>query len=252
MSRPRLRPSLLLAFAGFGVAVAVAQRDPGEPVLTADFDYASRYVFRGIPHAGGSAQASVEFAANGLRAGVWTNQPFHRDDDGEVDVTAAYARQVSPELNLEFAIMSYNFTETQANLTRHSLEVGLTATLKPIAGFTPSLAVQHDFQLDSNSVQGALASSVALPRLGAYLEWSVFGGWVDTRNLRPDARGPRIGDGYGYFGGEAHVPYRIGAHSTLSVGLHGTATANQDRANAVSGRVSPRNLWVTFGLSVDF
>ena len=252
MPFPRLLPRVLLAFAGFGVAVTVAQSDPGEPVLTADFDYASRYVFRGIPHAGDSAQASVEYAVNGFRAGVWTNQPFRRDDGGEVDLTAAYARQVSPELNLEFAITSYNFTDTPANLPRHSLEVGLTATLKPIAGFTPSLGVQRDFQLDSSSVQGALAYSVALPRLGAYLEWSVFGGWVDARHLRPAAPGPRIGDGYGYFGGEVHVPYRIGAHSTLSVGLHGTETVNQDRADAVSGRFAPRNLWVTFGLSVDF
>ena len=245
------RSSLVVLSLLTGAARLVAQ-ESGEPKVTAEFGYASRYVFRGVERAGSSAQASVEYAANGFRGSVWTNQPLRSADSGEIDLTAAYAHQVSEKLNIELALTAYYPTSIGAGATERSLEAGITATWTPISGFTPSVSLQHDFQLESNSAQAALACSVALIKLGTFLELSAFAGWSDARNARPDEGGPRVGDGYGYFGGEAHIPYRVGAHTTVIAGLHATTTVGQGRALASPGRFARSNLWLTLGVSVDF
>ncbi len=247
LARASLVVLALLAGAAHGAA-----QDSGEPKLTADFGYASRYVFRGVERAGSSAQASVEYAAHGFRGSVWTNQPLRRGQSGEIDLTAAYGRQVSEKLNLELALTSYDFTSAPAGATEHSLEAGLTATFAPVNGVTPSVSVQHDFRLEADTAQASLAYSVALTQLGTFLELSAFAGWSDARNVRPDAVGPRVSDGYGYFGGEARIPYRLGAHTTVIAGLHATTTVGQGRAFASPGRFARSNLWLTLGVSVDF
>ena len=245
------RANLLVFVLLVGAARLLAQ-DSGESKVTADFGYASRYVFRGVERAGSSAQASVEYAAHGFRGSVWTNQPLRSEQDGEIDLTTAYAHQVSEKLNIELALTAYYPTSAGAGATERSIEAGITATWTPISGFTPSVSLQHDFQLESNSAQAALACSVALTKLGAFLELSAFAGWSDARNARPDEGGPRVGDGYGYFGGEAHIPYRMGAHTTVIAGIHATTTVGQGRTLAVPGRFARSNLWLTLGVSVDF
>lgn len=230
------RSSLVVLSLLTGAARLVAQ-ESGEPKVTAEFGYASRYVFRGVERAGSSAQASVEYAANGFRGSVWTNQPLRSADSGEIDLTAAYGRQVSEKLNIELAFTAYNFPGVPAGATEHSLEAGLTATFAPVNGVTPSVSVQHDFRLDADTAQASLAYSVALTQLGTYLELSAFAGWSD---------------GYGYFGGEAHIPYRVGAHTTVIAGIHATTTVGQGRTLAVPGRFARSNLWLTLGVSVDF
>lgn len=248
----KLARASLAVFALLAGAARVAAQDSGEPKVTADFGYASRYVFRGVERAGSSAQASIEYAERGFRGSVWTNQPFRSGDNGEIDLTAAYGRQVGEKLNVEFAFTAYNFTSVPVGATEHSVEAALTATFAPAGGFTPSVSLQHDFRLESDSVQASLAYSVALTQLGTFLELSAFVGWSDASNARPDAAGPRMSDGYGYFGGEAHIPYRIGAHTTVIAGVHATTTVNQGLAFAAPSRFARSNLWLTLGVSFDF
>jgi hypothetical protein len=150
------------------------------------------------------------------------------------------------------AVTSYNFTSTLVGATERSLEAGLTANWSLVGGYTPSISVLHDFRLEADTAQASLAYSVALTRLGTYLELSAFAGWSDVRNARPATAGPRSRDGYGYWGGEAQIPYRVGAHTTVIAGLHATTTVGQGRALAASGRFARSNLWLTLGVSVDF
>lgn len=247
------RTSLVVfVFALLAGAARVAAQDSGEPKVTADFGYASRYVFRGVERAGSSAQAAVEYAAKGFRGSVWANQPLRSRQGSEIDLTAAYGRQVSEKLNVELALTAYNFTSEPAGATEHSVEAALTATFAPVNGVTPSVSLQHDFRLEADTAQASLAYSVALTRLGTFLELSAFAGWSDARNATPDAASSRASDGYGYFGGEAHIPYRVGAHTTVIAGLHATTTVGQGRALASPGRFARSNLWLTLGVSVDF
>ncbi len=233
-------------------AMRLAAQDSGEPRLTVDFGYASRSVFRGIERAGSSAQASMEYAVNGFRGSVWANQPLRRGQMGEVDLTGAYARQVGEKINVELALTAYHFTDTPAGATKHSLEAGLTATWASVSGFTPSVSLQHNFRLEAESAQASLAYSVPLTKLGAFLELSAFAGCVDARNVRPDAAGPRVRDSYGYLGGEAQIPYRVSAHTTVIAGLHATTTSGQGGAFFTPGQFGRANLWLTLGLSIDF
>ncbi|MBI3887072.1 MAG: hypothetical protein HY302_15295 [Opitutae bacterium] len=247
LARPRLAVFALLA----GAARLVAQ-DGGEPKVTADFGYVSRYVFRGIERAGSSAQASVEYAADGFRGRVWTSRPLHRGESGETDLTAAYGRQVGEKLNVELALTGYRFTRPAAGAAASSVEATLSATFASVGGVTPSIAVRRDFRLEADSVQASFAYSVALPQLGAFLELGAFAGWSDARNARPDAAGPRAGDGYGYGGGEARIPYRVGAHTTVIAGVQATTTVGRGPAWPAAGRPARSNLWLTLGVSFDF
>ena len=223
-----------------------------EPVVRADFGFASRQVFRGLVRAGPSAQGGAEFAARGFRAGVWGSLPFDSGETGELDFSAAYAWPATDRLTLEASANFYDFPTAQGGATRQSQAVGLTATWASIAGFTPSLFLQRDFRLEATTVQAAVASGVALPKFGAFLELNLFAGWTEGSNWRPDGPGPRRRDGYGYFGGEARVPYRIGPHSTVVAGLHFTDTAGRSIANGPMSLRQGSSIWATLGVSLDF
>lgn len=246
-----LRSIVLLLVLPGGAMVGFAQSD-GEPQRTADLGYASRYVFRGVERAGGSVQASAEYAVGGFRGTVWTNQPLNGGRGGEVDLTAAYAHQASERLNVEFAFTAYRFTNIPAGETEHSLEAGLTATWSPINGFVPRVSLRRDFRMEADTAEAALGYSLPLTTLGTFLEFSAFVGWVDAANARPDAAGPRARDSYGYAGAEAHVPYRVSAHCTVVAGVHGTTTVNQGGTFGAADRSARSNLWLTLGVSVDF
>ena len=234
-----------------GATVLLAQSD-GEPRLTADFGYASRHVFRGVERAGSSAQASVEYAANGFRGTVWANRPLRGGQVGEIDLTAAYGHQMSDRLKVELALTAYRFTNVPAGATGHSLEAGLVVTGASINGFVPRVSLRHDFRLAAHTVEAGLAYSLPLTKLGAFLEFSAFTGWTDGSNLRPDAAGPRVSEGYGFVGTEVRLPYRVGTHTTVIAGLEGATTLNHSGAFAVSGRSARTNLSLSLSVSFDF
>lgn len=222
------------------------------PVVRADLSYASRYVFRGVERAGSSAQAIVEFSQDDVRGGVWTNLPFAGGAGREVNLNAAYLWPATEGLTLEASVVHAWFSDAPAGDTRRTFEAGLTATLSPGYGFTPSFAYYHDFRLRADTVQVALARSVALAKLGAFLDLNLFAGWATGDDWRPDAPGPRRHDSYGYWGAEAHLPYRVGPHSTVIAGLHYSEAAGRSGTNGPFGRPAHGNIWVTLGISLDF
>jgi hypothetical protein len=222
------------------------------PPVRADLGYASQYVFRGIGRTGASAQAALELAGNDFRGGLWTNLPFSAGQERELNLNAAYAWQALAGLRLEVAAAQYWYGNVPAGGTRRSIEAGFTATLAPLGGITPSLEYAHDFRLRSETVQVVLAHSLALTGLGAYLDLGCFAGWATGDDWRPDAPGPRRPGSYGYWGAEAHLPYRLGRHSTLITGLHYTDSFRRSLTNGPSGLAGADNLWVTLGVSLDF
>lgn len=229
----------------------VAQGDE-PPAVAADLGYASRFVFRGVARAGASAQAAVEFNRDDYSGGVWTNQPFDRGDTRELDLHGARTWKPATDLTLQAAVAQRWFSRVPGGGVTHSFEAGLTATLAPINGFTPRLACFHDFRFRADTAQVSLARSIALPKWGAFLELNFYAGNVAGDDWRPDAPGPRRHDSYRYWGGEARLPYRIGAHSTVTVGLHYADAFGRSAPNGAFGLSGPRNLWVTLGVNLDF
>ena len=222
------------------------------PAVRADFSYASRYVFRGVERAGSSAQTTVELSRDDLRGGVWTNVPFAGGAGREMNVNAAYAWHATGDLTLVASVSHSWFSGAPAGDTKRTFETGLTATLAAINGFTPSIAYYHDFRLRADTVQASLARGLALTKLGAFLDLSLFAGWATGDDWRPDEPGPQRHDNYGYWGAEAHLPYRVGPHSTVIAGLHYSDAFGRSGTNGPFGRTARQNLWVTLGVSLDF
>lgn len=222
------------------------------PVVQGDFGYTSSYVFRGIERAGDSAQATVELNRNAFRAGLWANQPLRAGDPDEFNLNAAYAWEATGELTLEASAAYTWFGGVPGGGVERSFEVGLVAKCAPIQGFMPSLGYHHDFYFQADTAEASLARSIALPRFGAFLELNFFAGWVSGSDWRPDAPGPRRQDDYGYWGGEVHLPYRIGPHMVVVAGVHYAANFNRSLVNGGFGRSSDRNLWLSLGVNLDF
>lgn len=234
--------------------LAVPRGAHGEepPGVQMDFGYASRYVFRGVERTGPSAQAAVEFNRDSFRGGVETNLPFASGESREVNLHAAYTWQPADDLSLETSVAQRWFSAVPGGGVKRSLETGLTATLAPINGFTPGLAYYHDFNFRSDTAQVSLAHSIALVKWGAFIDLNFFAGWTTGKDWRPESPGPSRRDSYGYWGGEARLPYRIGAHSTVTAGLNYADASGRSRANGPFGLPARRSLWVTLGVNLDF
>ena len=240
--------ALLLALPG-----ALAAQDGAEPVARADLGYASRYVFRGLTRAGASVQSGLEYEPNEtLRASLWANAPFHRGETGELEASITGQHKFAGQLTLEALATAYYFPDAVAGATRHSFEIGLAASWQVRGGLATKISVFRDLRLRATTLQAALACSVALPRLGTFLEGNLYVGWADGGNWRPDAPGPARRDGYSYVGADAQVPYRISPHVTVIGGLHCAEAYGNSPTNGPITRQTGRNCWVSLGLSLDF
>ena len=248
--RFRQKISRVLLGALWAGPLSVRGDDP--PDVQADIGYASRYVFRGVERAGSSAQGGVEFNRDRFHGGIWVNLPFENGKTREVNLHAGYTWQPSDDLSLEASVARHWFSMVPDGGAKHSLEAGLAATLAPISGFTPGLAYYHDFNFRSDTAQVSLAHSIALVKWGAYLDLNFFAGWAKGDNWRPDVPGPRSRDSYGYWGGAAQLPYRIGAHSIVTAGLHYADAFGRSSVTGPFGLSARRNLWVTLGVNLDF
>lgn len=233
-----------------GAGRLLAQGGDEAPPLRVDLLYASSHVFRGVERAGDSAQAAIEFNREGLRGGAWLNQPFERDDPSELNLNVAYGWELSGGIGLEATMTNRWFSDVPG--VDRSLEAGLRATLVPTGGFTPRLACYHDFCFDADTAEVSFARSIPLTKLGAFLELNLFAGLVQGRDWRPEMPGPRLRDGYGYWGGEVRLPYRVGLHSTVVVGLHYAGTSGRSISNGPSGDPARGKFWFTFGVTLDF
>ncbi len=237
---------------GGGITAALKAQD-GEMAVRTDLIYASSYVFRGVERANASAQATAELNAGDFRAGLWTSQPFDRDETSELNLSAAYTWHATEVVALEFSAAHGWFNQATGGGVARSFETGVTATFAPIAGFTPSAGYFRDFRFRADTTQVALARSIALTKLGTFLDLNFFAGWSAGKNWRPDATGlDSRRDGYGYWGGEVQLPYRISRLTTVLLGLHYADTFERWAPNGAFGGASRGNLWVTFGVNLDF
>jgi hypothetical protein len=249
MRFPRIISALLLA-PGFAAETRAWGEEP--PPVRVDFAYASKYIFRGVEQTGDSVQAAVILSRENFRGGLWANQPFDQNGVSEANVRAAYVWPAADGPAVEASVMHRWFGNVPAHELDSSLEAGISATWAPVGGFTPGLAWYHDFRFRADTLQASVARSVPLAKWGAFLELGLHAGWTDGDDWRPGSLGPKRRDSHGYWGGEARLPYRVGAYTTVAAGVHYADSFGRSMANGPFGRSAGGNWWVTLGVNRDF
>ncbi len=235
------------------LAAPLGVRAEEEPSWRADAGYASRYISRGLEQAGASTQASLGLARGSLRGGLWANLPTGGGEKREVDLSASYLWPTEQGYSLELSARNYWVGGAAAAGVQHSFEAGIVALAPALSGYTPSLAYYRDVRLRADTMQVSLAHSIALTQLGAFLDLNFFAGWRTGTDWRPDAPGPRRQDSYGYWGVEAHLPYRFpGSPVTLTGGLHYANATGHSSVNGPFSLSEGQNLGITLGVSLDF
>lgn len=217
--------------------------------------YASSYVARGVERAHASVQTVLEFSHENFRVAGWANQPLSgaNNEVAELNLSAAYTREVGEGISVELSAAHAWFDRVPGRGVERSFELGASATFASatLAGFTPTLGVFRDFRFESNTAQLSMARSIALTKLGTFLELNFFGGWSEGENWRPEASGAARRDGYGYWGGEVRVPYQIGRYGLIT-GLHYADTAGRSGLSGPFTTGAGPHFWATLGVSLDF
>jgi len=190
--------------------------------ITSDFTYTSKYVFRGLGLAKDSFQPSVEVSADNLYADIWTNLPITKHQDDTIEFKGGYRERVGHNLTLEALGTYYWYPEAHTGLTRHSLEGGFGATYAA-AGFSPSIYYYHDFELRSDTGEGALGYSIPLPDYGTEVDLSLYDGTtrIDKLALAP---GVLVRESYNYYGADLTIPYHVSEHAKITAGVHWAAS----------------------------
>jgi uncharacterized protein (TIGR02001 family) len=205
--------------------------------VTADFPFASKYVFRGVKLARASLQPSVEVAAGDFYTGVWSNIPLRNEHDGditkEVDLYAGWTPKLTENLKADIGATLYWYPKAEASLADDSLEmfVGLNYTW---GNFTPAVYVYRDFDLKTWTVQGSVGYSIPLKSLGTSLDLNVTVGAVS----------PKDGEAYNYYSAGVNLPYKLSDAVKLNLGL--TYTENDIDQGKDPG------LWGTVGVTASF
>ncbi|WP_438481039.1 hypothetical protein [Oleiharenicola lentus] len=247
------RKMMLLATASAFAGLVDARAQAGENSVRAEAFYASSRVMHGVERANASALAALEFSRDQFRARAETSQPFERDDCRDYSLAANYTWPVSGALSVEFFAAHTWFENVPGGGVDRAFEAGVAATLPSLtlAEFSPTISYARDFRFDADTTQLTLARSIALTKLGAFLEVSFFAGWSAGDNWRPDANAPARVDGYAFWGGEVVLPYHVGRYA-LELGLHYTNSDGRSRVNGPFSTGSEADFWVTFGVTREF
>lgn len=231
---------------------AAAERFEGEEQALADVRLVSRHVTRGLERAGASLQASAALLTGGFRGELWANQPFRRSDAREVQLTGTWAQAVGTAGGLELVGRWYVYGNPPPGRANQSAEAGAVAHWTMREGLRASVGYHRDIQLQADTAEAEVDWSLPLTKWGTYLDFRFFAGWSDAKNWRAGGGSPAVRGGYGYGGVDARLPYRIGEHTTVVLGLHGSGTWNSRSAGVFSFSDRSINVAGSAGVSFDF
>jgi len=246
------RAFLSLGFLVAGAPSALAAAWTEEPVTGVEVSWVSEHVVRGLERAGPALQARVDWSGGPWRAAAATSRALTGEGLDEAGLWFARTLEVSPRLQVEADLAWVRAGGQPVRAVRDSWEAGVQATWLLPHGAKATVEGRHDFVLRADTVEVALDLSWPLIRLGAYLDGRVWLGWSHAENWRPEAVGPPVAGGYGYWGGEVRLPYRVGAHTTLLAGLGISGAWNARNAGWRPGPGGRTNLAARIGVSLDF
>lgn len=225
---------LLAALVSTGASLFAAEAAPASTYsITADFPYASKYVFRGVQYAEGAFQPSVKLTTGDFYAGVWMSAPVDKGYELEIDYYAGYGFKLTDTLSLDVGATLYSYPGLDvpgADKTTFEPYVGLTTAVE---GVSLGLYAYNDFTLDVFTVQGNLGYSIPIDDKA-------------TLNLAGSIghASPDSGSGYTYYSFGASVPYKLSDTVTFTLGAN---WASHDMDG-----VDDNHLWVNAGLTVTF
>lgn len=237
------KTTILLAALAVGT-VAHAQAPQSTYSVTADFSYASEYIYRGIERSDAAFQPSVEVAVGDTYAGIWTNQPLLRNQNNEIDLYAGYKWQTSDALSFEVLGTYYWYPEASGGATKHTWEGGIGGTFTT-GGVSTSVYYYYDFTLEASTLQGSVGYSFPLTDIGSSLDFSIYAGTVDADDFLPDS-GATVSEKYSYWGVDLSIPYKLNDTATFTLGAH------YAKNSSLPAGTPDSNLWWTAGLTVGF
>jgi len=236
----------LFTAAALAAAAGLSAQDPKSSYsVTADFAYASEYVFRGLEQSDAALQPAVTVTIDKLQLGVWSSQALSNQSEAwahgnEVDVWGSYGIPVG-SATVTLGGTAYLYPSARASLgepdNTWELSAGISAPLGPVTG---SATYFHDFVLDADTFQFGLVHSWALPDDKGAFDLGATYGFND------------IQDGNGDLPGTGGVDYRYWSfNATLSYKLTNTTTAKLGAVytgvNKIAG--APKNLLFTVGVT---
>lgn len=240
---------MALLFAAAGEAFAQAGVEPG---LVATGEFVSERMHRGLEQADQSAHVGVAWRGEAWNASWNAFVPVRSDDPAEWQLAGGWGRSLGENLSFETSLRWSHFTRVQGGMAEDTLEAGVAAAWLLPREVKLGAAAFRDFTLKATTVEGSLAYSHALTKLGAYLDLRGFLGWSEGDDWRPRGAGPPVAGGYGYFGAEAALPYRIGELTSVVLGVAYTEAWNARDEGHLPARGGRRNLVWRFGVTFEF
>lgn len=223
-----------------------------EPQTRLEGGYRSRQLLRGVVLANDGARGTAEVFYRGARLEAELAVPF-RGDSRLAHLTGSYRRAFGEDHALTALTVHRRFGGEVGSLgRRHATELGLAYSRTVTNGPTVTLDLRRDLRLRANLTELSLAHQVALTRLGAFLEWSAFAGWVDAEDIGPDGAGPRRADAHGYAGARARLPYRVGERLQIVAEAEISGTRGADPSWSARGGDSGLRTAVGLALRLDF
>ncbi len=211
----------------FLVGAATLSAWDDEPRGAIEVGYATGVLRDGVERARDGVFARAEFAQDGWRGALALHEPFRGAEPRVVQLAAAHEWRVGEDFSIGVTAEHFRQEQAPLNSLRHSTRVGALVRWQPLGGWATELSYQRDLRLCADVSEVRLARNFALTRLGAFLEWSAFTGWLAADDARPDAPGAEIHDSFGYVGMEARLPYRIGERTLIVVAAEVATTTGQ-------------------------
>lgn len=245
-----LRGLFVLCAATIGGRV---QADSEDLVISATVGSVTRHVYRGVERSGGAWQIALDGAVRGWRGQFWSNRPFDSAAPGELRSRLGYVWSVAPTFLIEASGTHFWYVDVPVEgEASHSFEADVRLTWIATRFWRWAIESGYDIRFHSRVLEGSLQYDLPLPRWGTYLEGRVYAGHKEAKDVLPDAAVPGVSDGYGYWGADLKLPYRVSWHTTLAVDAHYADTANQNRYWSPLLKGSGRKTWLGLSASYEF
>ena len=200
--------------------------------VTADFTYATKYVFRGVQLAKGAFQPSVKLTVGDFYASIWSSMPVDKGYELEFDYTAGYGFKLAEGWALDTGLTVYTYPGLGGGADKATYE-GFIGVNGSIGVLSTGTYAYYDFTLKAFTAQEALGYS-------AKIDDKVSANFLLTLgHVAPDA-----GDSYNYWGVGVTVPYKLSDKATVTVGA-------QYADHNISG-LDGNHFWGTLGFTYAF
>jgi uncharacterized protein (TIGR02001 family) len=232
------KPALLLAalLTGASLSADTAPAPAAAPAssysITADFTYATKYVFRGVQYAEGAFQPSVKVTSGDFYAGAWISAPVDKGYELEIDYYAGYGIKLQNGWALDAGLTAYSYPGLNGGGDKVTWEpyLGLNGSFGAV---TSGTYAYYDLTLKVFTVQEALGYSIPIDDKTS-MNWTATIGRAE----------PKSGSGYTYYGLGVAIPYKLSDKATVTVGAQ---YADHD----IDG-LDGNHFWGTLGFTYAF